>query len=124
MNSDCERLCGEVLEIAAQYSREVPSGRRAWPESIRSRVFALRRAGVRSAEISRRTGLPYYTVLQWKDEGPRFVELPVRTTPEKVSTVTVPASKEFTILLPCGAVIRGLDLNSVAALLPALGVGL
>jgi hypothetical protein len=54
MSSDGERLYGEISEIAARYQREVPSGRRAWPESIRSRVLALRRSGVRCAEISRR----------------------------------------------------------------------
>ncbi len=94
MKSDCERLYAEISEIATQYQREVPSGRRAWPESIRSRVFALRRSGVRSSEISRRTGLPYYTVLQWKDAGPKFVELPVRLDPAKSATVTVPTRDE------------------------------
>lgn len=121
MKSDCERLYAEISEIAAQYQREVPSGRRAWPESIKLRVFALRKSGVRSAEISRRTGLPYYTVLQWKDCGPKFVELPVRVDPQKVSTVTVPTSRELSILLPSGARIEGLDLDSVARLLPLLG---
>ncbi len=134
MKSDCERLYAEISEIAAQYQREVPSGRRAWPESIRSRVFALRRSGVRSSEISRRTGLPYYTVLQWKDAGPKFVELPVRLDPAKsatvtvptrdeVGTVTVPSLRGLRILLPGGAVIEGLDVEAVTQLLPALGVG-
>ncbi len=134
MNSDSERLYGEISEIAAQYQREVPSGRRAWPESIRSRVFALRKSGVRCAEISRRTGLPYYTVLQWKDCRSKFVELPVRLDPSKTDTVTVPArvkvgsvtvpgSSELSISLPGGAVIHGLDVEAVTRLLPALGVG-
>ena len=134
MKSDSERLYGEISEIAAQYQREVPSGRRAWPESIRSRVFALRRSGVRCAEISRRTGLPYYTVLQWKDVNRNFVELPIRvdpaksatvTVPElsKLRTVTVPDGKDLSILLPSGAVIQGLDVEEVTRLLPALGVG-
>lgn len=133
VKSDSERLYGEISEIAAQYQREVPSGRRAWPESIKSRVLALRRSGVRCAEISRRTGLPYYTVLQWKDDGPKFVELPVRASPAKSVTVTVPTrfdtgtvavpeSRALSILLPTGAVIQGLDVEAVTALLPALGV--
>jgi len=134
MKSDCERLYAEISEIAAQYQREVPSGRRAWPESIRSRVFTLRRSGVRCAEISRRTGLPYYTVLQWKDDGPKFVEIPVRVDPAKsgtltvptrveVGSVTVPGSRFLSISLPGGAVIHGLDIEAVTQLLPALGVG-
>jgi len=134
MKSDCERLFAEISEIATQYQREVPSGRRAWPESIRSRVFELRKSGVRSAEISRRTGLPYYTVLQWKGDGPKFVELPVRVRSAKSATVTVPARREvgtvtvpdssgLRILLPGGAVIEGLDVEALARLLPALGVG-
>jgi hypothetical protein len=97
-------------------------------------VFALRRSGVRSSEISRRTGLPYYTVLQWKDAGPKFVELPVRLDPAKsatvtvptrdeVGTVTVPSLRGLRILLPGGAVIEGLDVEAVTQLLPALGVG-
>ena len=124
MKQASEQLYSEIADISAQYRQEVPSGRRAWPESIKSRVLALRKAGIRGAEISRRTGLPYYTVLQWREKSPSFVELPVVVAPQKVSTVTVPASSALSILLPSGARIEGLDLRSLTALLPALGVGL
>jgi len=133
MEFESERLYTEIVDIAAHYQKEVPSGRRAWPESIRSRVFALRKSGVRCAEISRRTGLPYYTVLQWKDPSAKFIELSVRAAPErsgtvavpdlpKLHTVTVPGGNNLSVLLPTGVLIQGLSVEALTRLLPALGV--
>lgn len=122
MESGTEQIIKEITEIMEQYRREVPSGRRAWPTSIRSRVLSLRRAGVRCAEISRCTGLPYYTVLEWRKNPASFVELPVVAKPEKVGTVTVPTFGVLTITLPSGVRIEGASFEMLNALLPALGV--
>jgi len=121
MELGVEQIISEITEIMEQYRREVPSGRRAWPTSIRSRVLSLRRAGVRCAEISRRTGLPYYTVLEWRKSPAPFVELPVVAKSEKVRTVTVPTFRAMTVTLPSGVRIEGVDFEMLSALLPALG---
>jgi len=123
MASGVEQIVSEITEIMDQYRREVPSGRRAWPESIKSRVLSLRRAGVRCAEISRRTGLPYYTVLEWRRGQSGFVELPVVVEAKKVSTVTVPTLGTITVVLPSGVRIEGMCVEVLKAILPSLGRG-
>ena len=122
MESGVEQIVSEIVEIMEQYRREVPSGRRAWPESIKKRVLTLRESGIRCAEISRRTGLPYYTVLEWQKSPTAFLELPVVMKAEKVGTVTVPTSGVMTVSFPSGVRIEGVDVEALKALLPSLGV--
>ena len=105
-----------------QYRREVPSGRRAWPASIKGRVLKLGGMGLRCAEISRRTGLPYYTVLAWRKSSASFVQLPVVKS-EKVGTATVPTFGVTALVFPNGVRVEGLNVDTLKALLPALGVG-
>jgi len=123
MKQPTEQTYSEIAEILSQYREEVPGGHRPWPESIRKRVETLWRLGVRSAEISRRTGLPYYTVLQWRKSGTRFVELPVVVPAEKVSIATTPTLDPLSILLPGGVRIEGVSVDALLVMLPALGVG-
>jgi hypothetical protein len=101
----------------AQYRAEVPGGRRAWPEAVKSRVRAAFSLGVPIKEIAERTTLSYFTILHWipKEQrrsyrrrrpalppapggdkqlvaaSGRFSELAVRRarTPKKIATVTV-----------------------------------
>jgi hypothetical protein len=122
MESGVEQIFSEIVEIMEQYRREVPSGRRAWPESIKKRVLALRGSGMRCAEISRRTGLPYYTVLEWQRTSAAFIELPVVMKAPKVGTVTVPTLGVMTLSFPSGVRIEGMDVEALKALLPSLGV--
>jgi hypothetical protein len=122
MESAGEQIISEIAQIMEQYRKEVPGGRRAWPESIKSRVIRLRGAGLRCAEISRRTGLPYYTVLEWRKSATAFVELPV-VKEKKVGTVTVPSLGTVTVFLPSGVRIDGVGAELLKALLPALGCG-
>jgi hypothetical protein len=122
MESEVEQIISEIVEIMEQYRREVPSGRRAWPESIKRRVLRLRELKIRCAEISRRTGLPYYTVLEWQKIPAAFVELPVVVKSEKVSTVTVPTLGVLTLTFPSGIRIEGVGVEALKALLPSLGV--
>jgi hypothetical protein len=48
----------EVNPLLTQHRREVPGGRRSWPESIKARVLELRRLGLNYREIARRTAVP------------------------------------------------------------------
>ena len=46
-----QQLISEIREIAEQYQREVPGGRRHWPESIRCRILALSRLGMEQQSV-------------------------------------------------------------------------
>jgi hypothetical protein len=80
---------------------------------------------MRSAEIARVTGLPYYTLLKWRKGGGKFVELAVvKSKPNlvpKVGTVTVPTLGAISILFPNGIRIEGLGPDALSAVLPSLG---
>jgi len=58
----------EIRQLITQYNREVPSGRRAWPESIKARVAKLCILGMTPKRISEHTELSYYTILGWVPE--------------------------------------------------------
>ena len=98
-----ESAIEEIKQIMHQYSDEVGRGRKAWPRSIKERVRNLFLAGVKGNEISRRTGISYYTVLNWrpnkqKPVAKNFRELAIvskPSLPEKLATVTVPTSKNL-----------------------------
>ena len=61
----------EIRQLITQYRREVPSGRRAWPESIKARVAKLCVLGLTPKKISEHTELSYYTILGWVPEEQR-----------------------------------------------------
>lgn len=135
-NRQCE-LLDEVNQLLTQYRQEVPGGRRAWPESIKARVLELRRLGLNYSEIAKRTGVPYFTVLRWRDEkkAPSFEPLavvPSRASLPKVVTVTVPKSRSprsrpslatVTVAVPGGIRIEGVSLDFLLRLLPRLKDG-
>lgn len=50
-------LFRELEEICSQYKREVPGRRRAWPESVKKRVLALRALGINSHQFGPRLDL-------------------------------------------------------------------
>jgi hypothetical protein len=67
MDGDVTEVLSEIRQLLSQYRAEVPGNRRAWPESIKNRVLGLRDLGLNFKEISRQTGIPYFTVLAWRD---------------------------------------------------------
>ncbi len=87
-----EDLIQEIKQISSQYNVEVGSRRRPWPKAIKDRVAALDRLGLSSKAIAVDTGIPYYTVLQWrfKRNKTKFHELSLPA----VATVTVPRETE------------------------------
>lgn len=83
-------VLGEISELLAQYRAEVPGKRRTWPESIKSRVIRLRSRGLNFTQISRQTGIPYFTVLAWREKKKPGFELVnvVSGKSSKMATVT------------------------------------
>lgn len=119
-------LLNEINQLLSQYRVEVPGGRRAWPESIKSRAMELRNHGLNCTEISRAAGIPYFTVLKWQKEKrkPGFDLVNVvparRGRRRKVATVTVPglsvkpvtpasATSTVTVTTPKGLRIEGIS---------------
>lgn len=128
-------LVDEISQLVSQYRREVPGPHRAWPESLRSRVIELHELGFNFSEISRKTGLPYYTILKWRDEfTPRAFRMLRVAEKKKVASVAVtdPAAKVGSVaeasttgavvVLPSGARIEGLGLEELKAVIPLLTV--
>lgn len=118
MAAQAEDIFNELAQICAQYKAEVPSNRRAWPESVKSRVFKLKSMGISFVKIAERTGIAYQTITAW--ERPKSF-LPVRVVGAELPTVTV--SKEprrgrrakfttVTVITPNGYRIEGLDSKS------------
>jgi len=59
------QLVAEIRELSEQYRQEVTTARRTWPNSIRDRVTALYRLGVKCFRIAKLTGVPEPTVTSW-----------------------------------------------------------
>jgi hypothetical protein len=74
-----QQLVAEIQQVSAQYEREVPGGRRHWPESIRCRVHALLRLGVAPSKIADLTDIPRATVFLWSRKVPGRTRAPRRT---------------------------------------------
>lgn len=123
------QLADEVKQIIEQYKKEVPTGRRTWPKSVRERVIEIRRLGLSSKKVFRLTGVPEPTVWLWtpgagKGRGSRSKFLPVQVTSTVIGTdltaksesLTVKSQLETLVELPGGIKIRGLDLDSIVAL--------
>jgi hypothetical protein len=71
MEAQSKVIFDEIRQLITQYSREVPGGRRAWPESIKVRVVKLSALGVSLPEISKRSELSYYTIVNWVPQEQR-----------------------------------------------------
>lgn len=133
MTESQSHLVDEISQIQTQYLQEVPGHRRAWPESIKHRVIELHASGMKFAEIARRTGLAYYTVLRWRDEKStpgfqavnvvakrRSATVTVADSGKEMGTVTV--AESVRVVLASGVRIEGLSLSGLREILPALGV--
>jgi hypothetical protein len=137
MEDPQSQIFGEISQILEQYRKEVPGKRRAFPESVKSRVLSLQEQGLKCAEISRRSGLPYYTVIRWKirkqspsfevmrvvsgDGKPRLVQSDSVTKSHRRKVNPISKSKELatvTIAMPGGVRIEGVSLKFLEALLP------
>src|ERR1700741_1372443 len=88
MEEKAAALFRELEEICAQYKQEVPGRRRAWPESVKKRVLALRSLGINSHQVANRLPIPYMTLASWHRKPAGF--LPVKVvSPKPPTTVTV-----------------------------------
>lgn len=66
MSDRAQVLFDEINQLTVQYKDEVPGKRRAWPESIKSRIAELRSLGFTYLEIARKTGMSIATLHSWK----------------------------------------------------------
>ena len=128
------QLLDEIRQLREQYVREVPGGRRSWPESIRARVLALGRLGVPVAKVAGATGISRATVFLWCQGGPprkrgrppgqgaRFIELEppaaqsnrqtspvVRLDSGTATRIATEATRELRLRLPNGYEFMGLQ---------------
>jgi transposase-like protein len=130
--SNRDELLDEISQLLSQYRQEVPGKRRAWPESIKQRARALRGTGLNWAQIANRSGIPYHTVLKWRDDkrAGSFAlvnVVPAKRYKAKVRTVTVakPTAVKVpdvvTVTMPNGVRIEGVGTVLLLELLPRLG---
>lgn len=91
MTESQNTILNELAQLSSQYKAEVPGVRRAWPESVKSRIRLLLEDGMTAAEVSRKTGIPYFTLNSWRQRShARFIQaklsepqLPANALPEK-----------------------------------------
>ena len=120
--SQQETLLREIAEITKQYKEEVPGGRKTWPRSIRERVVQLYRLGLSAKAVADKTGIAYYTVLNWKKRDPEFKRIKILPLIQS-ATVTVPESKKVatvTVTTPKGLLIEGLTFDQLLIALERL----
>lgn len=115
-----EILVQEIKQIAVQYKAEVGSRRKPWPKAIIGRVQELITHGLTIKKISDATGIPYYSILNWRHRvrmSPsenKFHTLAVvgqEKSNEKSVTVTVPSemkskSATVTVTTPDGYQVK------------------
>jgi len=65
MTESQNTILNELAQLRSQYKAEVPGVRQAWPESVKSRIRLLLDDGMTAAEVSRKTGIPYYALNSW-----------------------------------------------------------
>ena len=125
MADRAEEILLELSQLCEQYKAEVPSNRRAWPESIKSRVFELKSLGLSFVKIAERTGIASQTIYTWR-RPERF--LPVKVVNPPIPTITVGneirKSRQklttVTVITPRGFRIEGLDAKSAMAIIERL----
>lgn len=130
-----ETLIEEIKHITSQYRVEVGSRRKPWPNSIITRVQELMSLGFKIKKISDMTGIPYYSILNWRHRGQvkrldkKFHSLALKPTNTFESrTATVPASRfnetaTVTVTTPDGYQITIEGLESTLKLLEMLRGG-
>lgn len=138
MGTQCEEILGEIRQLTSQYRQEIPGGRKAWPEAIKSRVRLLGGLGLRAPAIAQAADISYYTVLGWlraecrhphkrrktvdQQSAGHFMPVRVQSSAKGVSTVTVTnreamASKRstptatVTVTLPNGLRVDGVTVE-------------
>lgn len=92
MLQEAEAIILEVQKIKTQYQDEVGSRRKPWPKSISQRIEKLFSMGFSGQSISKDTGIPYHTVLNWKPRESKALEQfhAVKVADSKLPMVTVP----------------------------------
>lgn len=131
---EAERLIDEIKQIKEQYEHEVGSKGKPWPKSIRGRVLQLIELGFTMKSISDDTGIPYYSVLNWRhrkrsiSKAREFKELAVTTFPTGVVTAPesrprLPISGAVAVITPSGYRIEGSRAIDVVKVLRALNGG-
>ncbi len=139
MDRATETAVDEIRQLIAQFRKEVPRSRGAWPESIKTRAARLAESGRSAKQISEWVGLSYFTVLGWIPRELRrryrkagsgsqtgyFAAVAIRPSREcRALNVTkqVPQAREtstVTVTLPGGAVIDGVTPEFLRAWLGA-----
>lgn len=139
---EVERIAEEIRQLREQYVAEVGEGRRAWPRSIKERVYELGSLGLKPKAITKVTGIPYETVCQWKYQkalsAPKSfhhltVTVPAKVEKSKNLAVTVKSPKNpknlessrnatVTVTTPGGYLIERLPADLVIEVLRT-GVG-
>ncbi len=129
MAERAEEIFSELAQICEQYKAEVPSDRRAWPESVKSRIFELKSLGINYGKIAERSGIAIQTIYSWKKPSAAAF-LPVTVKESIPPTVTVgkrpkirreKKSLTVTVVTPMGYRIEGLDAKSAADFVARLG---
>ena len=126
-----EKLIEEIRYIRQQYNVEVGSKGKPWPKSIRDRVFQLIELGFTLKSISDDTGIPYYSILNWrhrgrkKQEAQHFKELVMTSVPSGSVAVTESSqsgqkSATVTVTTPNGYRIEAQDAADVIKVLRAM----
>ena len=134
MIEEAEQIIAEIKDIRNQYDREVSSKGKPWPKSIQSRIMRLIELGYSMKSISIDSGVPYYSILNWrhrdrkKAEVSRFRELVI--TPVSSGTATVAAScpssfktATVTVTTPGGFRIEALEACDVIKILRSMNLG-
>lgn len=129
---EAEALISEIKQIRHQYNIEVRSKGKPWPKSIKERVFKLIDLGFTLQSISDDTGIPYYSILNWRHRGKekakvqQFQELAVRSNFSGSVAVTESSqicqpSATVTVTTPGGYRIEAMDAADVIKILKAMG---
>ena len=129
-----EKLIVEIKQLQEQYNYEVGSRGKPWPKSIRDRVFELIEMGFSMKSVSDDTGIPYYSILNWRHRGrekskvQQFQELAIRPVVTGAVAATECSSvfqKTATVRVttPGGYRIEAVDVGAVIKVLKAMGGG-
>jgi hypothetical protein len=119
-----DQILEEIRQLQEQYKKEVPTGRRAWPQSIKQRVCELRELGISFRKIAHQTGISVVTMYAWNQQKSqkeaKFIPVEVVNT-KKTITVTdtdnsmtdIKKTVTVTVTTPQGFKIDGLDIEQV-----------
>jgi hypothetical protein len=132
-------IISEINQIRVQYVKEVGSGRRAWPRSIKERVAELEDLGLTAKSVAVGTGISYATIVLWRHKrrkksrafhevrvkkqsaiaAPKSDALAISKSPSvTMANFEIPPIRPPGLILrtPSGFVIEGLDETSVVTL--------